>query len=172
MCNNLILNNVESIRTLDSYKQLLALKDRLSSIENEPKDNTNLSDKTLLKLIQDTLCKVKDNDRFCEYITLEIINSIGNLIDIYEINRNFLPKLKNHYIEILDDLTVAKRSLVQIKDNEEDFISCIDFQSLEDKINNLIQEVFSEITHKENYIMVWSLAVQYKTLITLNYSLA
>ena len=169
MCNSLILNNVESIRTLDSYKQLLTLKDRLRSIENESKVNTKLSNKTILKIIQDALYKIRDNDRFCEYITLELIDSVGNLIDTYEINRNFLPKLRSHYIEILGDLTAVGRSLMESDDDEEYFIDTKDFKNLEGKINNLIQEVFSEITHKENYIMVWNLAVQYKTL---NYSLA
>lgn len=100
---------------------------------------------------------------------MELIDSVGNLIDTYEINRNFLPKLRSHYIEILDDLTAVGRSLMESDDGEEYFIDTKDFKNLEDKINNLIQEVFSEITHKENYIMVWNLAVQYKTL---NYSLA
>lgn len=167
MESNLFLNNVENIKTLNAYKDLLVIKDRLNSIEEDNKGVSKLSDKDLMRFVQDILSKIKGNDRFLEYITLEIINSLGNIIEKCKLNRNVLPSLGESYTSILSDLSsIQSDSLVnEYNTMNFDIHKYSDkLNTLGEKISNLVQDVFSVITYRENYILVWSLAVQFNTL--------
>lgn len=167
MENSLFLNSVENIKTLNAYRDLLIIKDRLNSMEHDSKRVHKLSDKDLVRFIQDILSKIKSNDRFLEYITLEIINSLGNMIETYKLNRSILPTLGSSYTNILEDLSsIQSDSLIdECNTMNFDINKYTDkLKTLGEKINRLINDVFSVITYRENYILVWSLAVQFNTL--------
>ncbi|GAA0101449.1 hypothetical protein UT300012_21640 [Paraclostridium bifermentans] len=148
MLSNLKLSNVKNYRRETSYQKLLVVKDRLETLAQQ-----DAQDKFVERCLRDSLRKIKDSDIKSDMIVLECLVLISSIIGNSEQLTRKVYKNRDVTIccrELLRDINMMCNKLDKVK--------------LEESIKKLVDIIFSELTTRTNYVLLWRIINRYEQI--------